>query len=157
MNVVPRALLAIQRDWTQLRLRRTPIHQLTPTGIHTLFARLMSLKLRLTRCRRVQSVRARSLRGSLLRAVFCGWRTLIRKLLHIPEHHHLVINHLQDLAFSTSIFDPSNWAIRLLSMDSQLFLNFIPTMGALAPETARTNPREPFWRALKLNLSTAQL
>ncbi len=157
MDMIPRALFAIQRDWIRLRLRQTPVHQLTLTGVRNLLARLMSLKLRLIRCRQVRSPRAQSLRGSLLRAVFSGWRATLRKLVHIPRLRHLAVDHFQALASSTSVFDPNNWTIRLLSMDPHLFLGLIPAIGEMAPETARAYPQGPFWRALKLNLSTARL
>ncbi len=133
MNVIPPQLAAIHRDWGELGIRRIPLVLLTVRAARALLMRFVSLKIRLIRCRNVRSIRAKSLRASLLRAVF------------------------QSLIHETPPLDPNNWAVKLLALDPATLQEFIPEIRTAAPVSAQTNKQDPFWRALKTNLSAARL
>ena len=157
MNVIPPQLAAIHRDWGELGIRRIPLVLLTVRAARALLMRFVSLKIRLIRCRNVRSIRAKSLRASLLRAVFSGWRSILKKLLRIPQFRDITIAHFQSLIHETPPLDPNNWAVKLLALDPATLQEFIPEIRTAAPVSAQTNKQDPFWRALKTNLSAARL
>ena len=157
MNTVPFALLAIQRDWRQLHLHQVPLARVSRSTVRTLLDRIISLKIRLVRCRHIHSRRSKSLRATLLRTVFSGWRATLKKLLLTPGQQDLAISHLRDSIRAGTMFDPNNWALKMVVLDSAVLQNFIPEIRAAAPMSAQNDARDAYWRTLKANLSTAQL
>ncbi len=157
MDTIPAQLTAIRRDWRRLNLRQVPVVQLGPAAIRNLLVHLSSLKARLTRCRRVISAQARSLRARLLRSLFLGWRTVLRKAVQVPHLQGIAVEHVLNQAHATHLFDTNNWVPRILATDPALFRGLIPQINISAPHSAQGHIRDPFWRALRANLSVARL
>ncbi len=155
--MIPRQLAAIRRDWTQLAPSHLTPDQMSATAVRDLLVRLDSLKVRLMRCRNVRSRQAKSLRASLFRSIFSGWRATLKKLLRTQRHQNSTVAYIRGLIQASNPFNPSSWIIRLLALDSARFKAFIPELDAAAPVTAQGDPLDPYWRALKVNLSPAQL
>ena len=144
MNTIPAPLSAIKRDWSRLNLRQIPIVRMGPPAVRNLFARLLSLRTRLHRCRRITSIQARSLRAKLLRSLFAGWRTVVRKAAQTPHLRHVTIEHVLDLARDTHVLHANDWVPRILFMDPTLFQGLIPQANMSAPFSAQGNIQDPF-------------
>ena len=159
MNRPPATLYIINRDLSRARTlaRNINYSNLTRTEALLLLDRFYAIKKRALRCRFVTGAPARKLRATILRASFQCWRTVIRRLARMPGLHNWAANHLTSLSQQYNLFDPNDWVIRLLGTDPGIFLGVIPTITENAPTTARSQPCDPYWRCLKLKLSTARL
>ena len=159
MNTTPRPLAAIRRDWIQLRaqLQLPDLTQLTRRHIRLILDRMTSLKIRMTRCRLIATRSASRLRARLLRAVFVGWRTLIKRLLRNPVHREDIVAYLHDLLQITSPLNPNSWVTRLVIFDGHFLHQFLPELALQAPLAARMDSCDPFWRAVKGNPSVAHI
>ncbi len=157
MTTIPRPLLAIKQDWQRFNPRVLNIPQTTPLVIRRTLTRLISLRTRLTRCRHAVSHRAARLRASLLRSVFSGWRAFIKRVIQHPPYAAIAINHLRSLSHDISPLAIDNWAVKLLLLNPSLFVELIPELNYRAPVDVRGNRLDPWWKALKMNLSQARL
>ena len=159
MNVIPRQLSAIRRDWTRIRaeMSRLNLNQRTGRQVRLTLDRLMSLKTRLTRCRHVVTRPASRVRAQLLRSVFQKWRAFVKQALHSPVHRDGTVSYLHFLLRNTSALDPNSWPLRLAVFDSGLLSQSLPEMPLQAPPSAQINLRDPYWQAVKGNPSTARL
>ena len=159
MNHSPTALHVINRDLQRARTlaRNSNYQNLTPAQTLLLLNRFYSVKKRALRCRFVTGTRTRQLRATILRTAFRCWRAVIRRLARIPGLRDWAANHLTLLSQREGLFNPNNWAVRLLGTDPSLFWGVIPAIADNAPVTARFQLCDPYWRCLKLNPSTARL
>ncbi len=157
MNTIPRPLLAIQQDWRRFNPRTLNLLQATPLTIRRALTRLVSLKTRLTRCRHVVNRRSTRLRASLLRSIFSGWRAFIKRVIQHSPYAAIAINHLHTLSHGASPLGIDNWASRLVLLDPSLFAELVPELNYQAPIDVHRNQHDPWWKALKLNLSQARL
>ena len=159
MNRAPQTLQVIRDDLHRCELasRQTDFPRLTPNGARGLLQRFYSIRRRANNCRFVFSSHARALRARILRRAFQAWRSSIRKMLDTATLRDWVVAHIRTTGGQVSIFDPNNWTIRLLCLEWPSFQHDISTAMAGVPLTAQQQPQDPYWRALKLNLSHRQL
>ena len=157
MDITPMALLTIQRDWKQLSLRQISLNLLPANAVRALLDRLISFKTRLVRCRNVRSRRAKQLRATLMRATFSGWRATLKNLIRDSTHRDAAVAHLRHCLQTESVFDPHNWAVKMITLDSLVLRNFIPEINTTIPVTAQNDDRDSYWQSLKTTLSTGRL
>ena len=159
MNPIPTQLTAVKRDYSRVRvqIRRVNLTLQTPLQIRHFLDRLTALRTRLLRCRRVISSSARQFRARLFRSSFALWRSLVKRLVLIPALCHVAARHIHQLLHDIPIIDPQNWALRLIVFDGPALCPIMPEILSLAPPTARDTPTDPYWRALKGNMSLASL
>ena len=159
MNIIPSSLAAIRRDYNRIRTRirqSNPAHQTARRVLPNLH-HLTTLRTRLLRCRFITSSAARRVRAQLLRSSFSLWRSLLKRLASIPSLTGAVTRHIRQLFNDIPLLDPHHWAIRLTVFDPQILPQLLPEMQALIPPSVFLTAPDPYWRALKGNLSTAPL
>ena len=159
MNRIPRTLRVIESDLRryQSASRRTNFSRLTPTGARQLLQRFYSIRRRLVSCRFVFSSPARVLRARILRQAFQAWRAAVRKALGTITLQNWITDHLRETGAQLPILDPNNWVIKLLCLEPLTFRQIVPALVAGVPVTAQQDPRDPWWLAAKLNLSSCRL
>ena len=159
MNITPAPLLAVKRDLSRVRsyIQQVNLSQQTALQVRRLLNRLTALRTRLLRCRHVIAMPARKLRTQLLRSSFALWRSLVKRLALIPAHSDRTAQHFRQLVCQIPPADPHNWALRLMTFDVTTLRLILPELLSAAPQTARDTPSDPYWKALKGNLSQTAL
>ncbi len=159
MNRGGRSIQVIANDLNriQLSISRTNIQQLPIPQARLLLNQLYGIKRRALNCRFITSTRSRSTRALILRRAFQSWRTIVRQMVHTAHLRAWIVDHLQTIGSATSIFDLNNWVIRLTTLEPRLFIQVLPEVLTGAPLSAQTLATDPYWRAVKLNLSPSRL